>query len=1149
MKTKYLFSKVALIIFSTMVLFQSTINAQEPKFRVMVTIEDSLFDAGMVFKKVVYDTVLFGYHPNASYCLEPDTLHGFTDRWVENWRGSVYDSSMFEEETPPLAPEFGFVTNNASSGCGLVGLFNLLHKYVSPTQLDTINLKVQSKEFDNSKMTLRWPKNMSEYFTSANIKNTALGVDFNMLTDTSGTFSWNVNDYTSAIFKIWIVGIKNPPLPPVAPSAIYPPTGVMGLLDTVTVQWSQTPNAYRYHFQFGTDSTFKKGILKDTIFNRTNYNLSGLKKGTWYYWRVLVQTAYGISYYQNPPYKFGTVFSPPIPRKIYPDSAQSNVPLNSTFKWYRSASENPVTYRIQVASDSTFNTILKDSTTLDSLMSFGGITTNCSTYYWRISAKDIIGTSDYSTIWSFKSAWFTPVIPTLVSPVDAATNQPQTLTLSWTGDICTQNFHLQVAKDVAFSQIIVDRIVSQLSQQISGLEEDKQYYWKVKSKNPVDSSDYSVIRSFTTILNPAAIPVIVSPANGDTNRNPVDVLRWRKVLYADLYHVQIALDQNFTNLISNDSTLTDTSFTTPSLNNCISYYWKVNAKNRVGSVGYTATRNFKIKTAVAGPPILDEPVNNKDSLSENVTLRWHANDPCTNYYQFHVSKNSLFTDTVEIGTTSSTTYDLKGLQGNFYYYWHVRAVNYLGPGAYSTTFVFHTTKSTPFVPVLLEPVDDLGDVSDCMTFKWDSATFASSYRLQVARDSNFSNLIYNDSLILRVPGVQPSKRVCLLPNATKLYWRVNAKNEIGTSKWSLVRKFSTLYPPSDIILTKPLNGEEAIPLRPTFIWSLPDRANFYQLQVARDTMMVELVFNDSSIVLTSWTIIDPLINYTKYYWRVRGKNSAGWGNWSSTNSFRTTRVGVANWLMPLTIAEYGPEKQSIYFGLNPEATKGIDPSRGEYELPPPLYGYFDARFISPYIGEGLLVDYHEFVSYSQRDTFQFRFQPGMGSYPMTISWYKTGVKDVCDSMVITDRLVSPTIRTRMDIDSFLVVNNSTVQSLYILLYAAYPYVDVKPVVPEIPKGFVLYQNYPNPFNPSTKIHFTTDKEAKISVTIYDMLGREISVLTHSTFMSGGYTFEWNGKNSDGIQMPSGVYYARMVATARESDAQPFVVTRKMIMMK
>jgi hypothetical protein len=192
----------------------------------------------------------------------------------------------------------------------------------------------------------------------------------------------------------------------------------------------------------------------------------------------------------------------------------------------------------------------------------------------------------------------------------------------------------------------------------------------------------------------------------------------------------------------------------------------------------------------------------------------------------------------------------------------------------------------------------------------------------------------NDSTILRVTGIQPSYLATGLLSSTSYYWRVNAKNEIGTGDWSEVRSFATLYPPPAPILNQPPNGATGIPITPRFDWSISQTAERYHLQVARDESFSSLVFDNENITIMSWQLLNPLTSITKYYWRVRAINLVGWGDWSPTYQFTTTRSGVANWLIPLTIAETGPARETIYFGLHPDATSGIDPALGEYELPP-----------------------------------------------------------------------------------------------------------------------------------------------------------------------------------------------------------------------
>ena len=79
--------------------------------------------------------------------------------------------------------------------------------------------------------------------------------------------------------------------------------------------------------------------------------------------------------------------------------------------------------------------------------------------------------------------------------------------------------------------------------------------------------------------------------------------------------------------------------------------------------------------------------------------------------------------------------------------------------------------------------------------------------------------------------------------------------------------------------------------------------------------------------------------------------------------------------------------------------------------------------------------------------------------------------------------------------------------------------------PENPHGFDLKQLrvYPNPFNPSTTIHYRIPERADVSITIYDLLGREIWNREISGNPAGYQSVPWNGLKDNGVQAGSGVY--------------------------
>ncbi|MDT3696212.1 MAG: CotH kinase family protein [Ignavibacterium sp.] len=74
--------------------------------------------------------------------------------------------------------------------------------------------------------------------------------------------------------------------------------------------------------------------------------------------------------------------------------------------------------------------------------------------------------------------------------------------------------------------------------------------------------------------------------------------------------------------------------------------------------------------------------------------------------------------------------------------------------------------------------------------------------------------------------------------------------------------------------------------------------------------------------------------------------------------------------------------------------------------------------------------------------------------------------------------------------------------------------------------------YPNPFNPSTSIQYAIASKQFVQLKIYDVLGNEIATLVNDEKPAGSYKVNWNGSNSSGIHLSSGVYIARLSFNAQ-----------------
>ena len=82
----------------------------------------------------------------------------------------------------------------------------------------------------------------------------------------------------------------------------------------------------------------------------------------------------------------------------------------------------------------------------------------------------------------------------------------------------------------------------------------------------------------------------------------------------------------------------------------------------------------------------------------------------------------------------------------------------------------------------------------------------------------------------------------------------------------------------------------------------------------------------------------------------------------------------------------------------------------------------------------------------------------------------------------------------------------------------------------IPEVTTLEPPYPNPFNPSTKIPYKLAREARVTIHVFDLLGRKVvSVVSDENHVTGAYYKYWNGRDESGVQVPSGVYLIRLQA--------------------
>lgn len=218
----------------------------------------------------------------------------------------------------------------------------------------------------------------------------------------------------------------------------------------------------------------------------------------------------------------------------------------------------------------------------------------------------------------------------------------------------------------------------------------------------------------------------------------------------------------------------------------------------------------------------------------------------------------------------------------------------------------------------------------------------------------------------------------------------------------------------------------------------------------------------------------------------------------------------------ITITDKFKNSQTLYFGENTDGNFPI----AYYTLPPsPPAGVLDVRFASQRLVEAYPAQFE--------GTLQYPISINADAYPITVSW---NLSNRTRSFLIesSNEDKKQTISLSGDNGSTQIIRASS-----IILK-----IDSK----GIPTEFMLGQNYPNPFNPSTKFEFAMPKNARVEVSVYDILGSKVATLFEGMKEAGYHSVEWNGQNSQGHIAPSGVYFIKMT-----SDG--FSAVRKALMLK
>jgi hypothetical protein len=382
--------------------------------------------------------------------------------------------------------------------------------------------------------------------------------------------------------------------------------------------------------------------------------------------------------------------------------------------------------------------------------------------------------------------------------------------------------------------------------------------------------------------------ILVSPAENATDQGTSPVLRWRAALGSTAYKLEISTVPSFSTIVYSDTAITDTVRTVGPLPGMTMLYWRVCGKNPGATGAWSAVRSFTTRAVLTAPGLVAPPDNAVDQ-STSVLGVWHSSPGATAYW-LQVSADQTFSTGLVVDDTSvvDTTRMLSGLGNLTTYYWRVKAKSTAGSSGFSPVWQFTTAMPGPDSPVLTSPANNAVQVPTTATFTWSDVNGALSYHFQLATDPTFTTGIVKDDTTLTVP----TRVVVGLVSGKKYYWRVRARNTAAYGNFSETWAFTAAIPlPAQVSLISPVHQANISAASVKLFWrAVPEPVIQYGVEYALDPGF-NFAAQDSTAGDTTYTI-NSLIASRTYYWRIRARNSGGWGVYSETRSFTVVSTSV-----------------------------------------------------------------------------------------------------------------------------------------------------------------------------------------------------------------------------------------------------------------
>ncbi|MBM3910324.1 MAG: hypothetical protein FJ356_01590, partial [Thaumarchaeota archaeon] len=620
-----------------------------------------------------------------------------------------------------------------------------------------------------------------------------------------------------------------------------------------------------YKIQRSTDSSTWSTLVSDTTNTLVTYTDTSLTSEQIYYYRVAAITQYGEGDYSN----ISSSTAADIPEQITGLTLTPISNYRSSISWSVPYSHGLAisSYTVQRSVDGTTWATVASPTTA-SYIDVTGVTTP-STFYYRVSATNQLGTGSYSS----SSSVLVGDVPSQVVGLVITPSANGVLGLTWTAS-SNNGYELQYEIQRSINGINWSPLTTQTQTSYSdtGLTLGTIYYYKIMAFNQIGNGQFSTVSSKMAGDTPAAPSLTLTTLSDTQVKLQYEVSPYILTQYPITgYKIEISTDsQTWTVLNQNFASNT---FTATNLIPRTEYYFKVSAIN---SIGLGDGVEDSIETF--GPPDQITGLSASSTGTTN-TLVWTApvnNGGANVSYRIYVQLNNLQWSL--LSTTQATTFTAtQNIQYNTLYTYKVSPFNQYGLGTESTVNIL----SNPAIPGNFKAVTASGTA---ITLTWSHiSNFDSNtnyYKIYYSTDDGDTYSLLANQL------TSTSYQATGYSNGQTVYFKISATNNNSEGAQSTA-VYATTYNvpgiPGSFTLTNPSSTSVKVQ------WTKPTTGGDPTALVYEIYRSNNQNFNNPTITTkTSLSFTDTGLQASlTYYYKVRAINTAGNGQFTNALSYTT----------------------------------------------------------------------------------------------------------------------------------------------------------------------------------------------------------------------------------------------------------------------